>query len=69
MAHAYKSMQHEASIERVMMRSTKDNLGTAEKRGCGSAGRVVASEPRGLQFESIHRQKIIMKNIFTVVNC
>ena len=54
MAHAYKSMQHEASIERVMMRSTKDKLGTAEKSGCVSAGRVVASEPRGLQFESIH---------------
>ena len=35
--------------------------------GCGSVGRVVASNSRGLRFESSHRQKSIL-NVFTV-NC
>ena len=30
---------------------------------CGSVGRAVASYTRGLQFESSHRQKIIILNI------
>ena len=33
----------------------KNNLGS----GCGSVGRAVASDTRGLQFESSHRQKFI----------
>ena len=35
--------------------------------GCGSVGRVVASDIRGPRFESSHQQVFIM-NIFTV-NC
>ena len=31
--------------------------------GCGSVGRAVASDSRGLQFESTHRQKFIL-NIY-----
>ena len=44
---------------------TKNNLITGS--GCGSVGRAVASNTRGPQFESSHRQEFIM-NIF-IVNC
>ena len=30
---------------------------------CGSVGRTIASETRGLQFESSHRQKLLILNI------
>ena len=37
--------------------------------GCGSVGRAVASDTRGPQFESSHRQnKIYIEHLFTV-NC
>ena len=37
--------------------------------GCGSVGRAVASNARGPQFQSIHRQTIIMDIYFSTVNC
>ena len=49
-----------------------NNLKTTHKQnnendsGCGSVGRVVASDTRGLQFESSHRQNFI--HVFTI-NC
>ena len=35
-----------------------------ESDGCGSVGRAVASDSRGPQFESSHRQKFIL-NIYS----
>ena len=32
--------------------------------GCGTVGRVVASGSRGLRFESSHRQKFILNNVY-----
>ena len=43
----------------VSIKSKKLYLGS----GCGSVGRVVASDSRGPQFESSHRQKFIL-NIY-----
>ena len=37
--------------------------------GCGSVGRAVASNSRGLQFESSHQQKIIDIEHLLTVNC
>ena len=37
--------------------------------GCGSVGRAVASDARGLQFESSHRQTFILDIYLFTVNC
>ena len=37
--------------------------------GCGSVGRAVASDTRGVQFESSHRQKFINIEHLNTVNC
>ena len=46
----------------------KFDLTTGKKgSGCGSVGRAVASDTRGPQFESSHRQKFIyVEHLFTV---
>ena len=36
-------------------------VGVIQSSGCGSVGRVVASDFRGLRFESSHRQKLYLK--------
>ena len=45
-------------------------MNTVKGSGCGSVGRVVASDTRGQWFESSHRQKFIyILNILFTVNC
>ena len=36
---------------------------------CGSVGKTVASDTRGMQFESSHRQKFIYIEHLSTVNC
>ena len=38
---------------------TREKIGLSWGSGCGSVGRAVASDTRGPQFESSHRQKCI----------
>ena len=47
----------------------RERMKTRKRYGCGSVDRVVASDTRGLRFESSHWQKIIhIEHLFTV-NC
>ena len=42
-------------------RETKEDINAGS--GCGSIGRAVTSNSRGLQFESSHGQKFIFKHL------
>ena len=56
-----------AGFAMLIVRNIKFSKTYIEGCGCGSVGRVIASDTRDLQFETSHRQNFIL-NIFTV-NC
>ena len=49
-----------ASKENSKLETNKRTNNKMKGSGCGSVGRVVDSESRGPQFESSHRQKIML---------